>query len=213
VRALRRAWALAKHALAFEIRIYVSLARWLTRRPSVPAGFEPVPYARLVTPMMALWIFGSALEVPLVHVLVPWEIARVALLAVGIWGLVWMLGALGGLRSYPHLAGAEVLRVRNGGLHDITVPWVAVARVRTGDQSLPSTVWALQPQAKSDGTHLNLAVSGRVNVHLSFREPLALRTQKGTIAATGISFWADEPGEAASRARRHVDSNRNAENR
>lgn len=76
----------AKHALVFEPNIYVSLLRWLLRRPSIPEGSEPVGYAQLATPMTALWIFGSALELPLVHVLVPWHGLRLALLLIGIWG-------------------------------------------------------------------------------------------------------------------------------
>lgn len=203
---LRRSFALAKHALVFEVHIYVSLLRWLLRRPSVPTGHEPIGYARLATPMMALWIFGSALELPLVHVLVPWQGLRVSLLVIGVWGLLWMLGALAGLRSYPHLVGAEKLRIRNGAMHDIAVPWEAIAKVTTQDRSLPSSMWALQPHDTDRGTHLNVAVSGRVNVHLSFRTPLHVGTRKGDMLVTGLSLWVDEPRQVATRIRRHIES-------
>ena len=69
-----RSWGrLAWRALRLEVTLYWALLRWVTRRSSVPAGTTPVGYARLTAPVMALWIFASALEVPLVHVLVPWE--------------------------------------------------------------------------------------------------------------------------------------------
>lgn len=131
---LQRAFGMAKHAVVFELNIYKSLLRWLLRRPSVPAGFEPVGYARLVTPMLALWIFGSALELPLAHVLVPWHGVRIALLVVGVWGLLWMVGVLAGLRSYPHLLGSDRLRIRNGAMHDFAVPWGSSRRspLKTG---------------------------------------------------------------------------------
>jgi hypothetical protein len=203
---LHRALRMTTHALVFELNIYKSLLRWLLRRPSVPAGFEPVGYARLVTPVLALWIFGSALELPLVHVLVPWHAARISLLVVGVWGLLWMVGLLAGLRSYPHLLGSETLRMRNGALHDIAVPWAAVDRVTTGDRSLPSSVWVLQPQETENGAHLNVAVSGRVNLHLALREQLAVRTRSREMVVTGVSLWVDEPREVAARIRREVES-------
>lgn len=203
---LHRMLGLAKHALIFELNIYKSLVRWLLRRPSIPAGFEPVGYARLVTPMMWLWIFGSALELPLVHVLVPWHGVRLSLLIVGLWGLLWMVGLLAGLRSYPHLVGSDTLRIRNGALHDITVPWEVIAQVAIEDRSLPSSMWVLQVEENDDGTHLNVAVSGRVNVHLALREQLAIRTRKGEMVVTGVSLWVDDPGEVARRLRRQVES-------
>jgi hypothetical protein len=198
----RGALALVKHALVFELNIYKSLLRWLSRQPSLPAGFEPVGYARLATPMLALWIFGSALELPLVHVLVPWHGVRISLLIVGVWGLLWMIGLLAGLRSYPHLLGADVLRIRNGALHDIAIPWSAISHVTTEDRSLPSSMWVLQPQETDRGLHLNVAVSGRVNVHLVLHEELAVHTTKGEMVIAGASLWVDEPRDVAARIRR-----------
>lgn len=204
MRSWRRARGLVKHALVFELNIYVSLLRWLCRRPSIPAGFEPVGYARLATPMLALWIFGSALELPLVHVLVPWHAVRISLLVVGVWGLLWMIGFLAGLRSYPHLVGSDVLRIRNGALHDVAIPWTAIAQVTTEDRSLPSSMWVLQPQETDRGIHLNVAVSGRVNVHLILHEELKVHTAKGEMVIAGASLWVDEPREEAARIRRRA---------
>jgi hypothetical protein len=203
--ARNRMLGLAKHALIFEFNIYKSLVRWLLRRPSIPTGYEPVGYAQMATPMLALWIFGSALELPLVHVLVPWHGLRITLLLIGVWGLLWMLGVLAGLRSYPHLFGTDTLRVRNGALHDITIPWKAIAKVTTRDRSLPSSMWVLQPEETEHGIHLNVAVSGRVNVHLALAEPLALRTRKGVMVVAGVSLWVDEPRVVAARIRRESE--------
>jgi hypothetical protein len=203
---LHRTLGLAQHALVFELNIYKSLLRWLLRRPSIPAGFEPVGYARLATPVLALWIFGSALELPLVHVLVPWHGVRISLLIIGVWGLLWMLGVLAGLRSYPHLLGPDTLRIRNGALHDIAVPWKTIARASNQDRSLPSSMWVLQPQESDHGPHLNVAVSGRVNLHLALREQLTVRTRKGEMVIAGVSFWVDDPRAVAARIRREAES-------
>jgi hypothetical protein len=203
---LHRTLRVTRHALVFELNIYKSLLRWLLRRPSIPAGFEPVGYARLATPILALWTFGSALELPLVHVLVPWPAVRISLLVIGVWGLLWMVGFLAGLRSYPHLLGPDSLRIRNGAVHDIAVPWEAIAQASTHDQSLPSSVWVLQPQETERGTHLRVAVSGRVNVHLALDGPRTLRTRRGDMVVTGVSLWVDEPRAVAARIRREVEA-------
>ena len=195
--ALRQVGRLARHAVVFEINIYRSLLRWVLRHPSVPSGHEPFGYAQMVTPVLALWIFGSAIEIPLVHVLVPWEGPRVALLILGVWGLMWMFGLMAGLRTYPHLMAYSALRIRNGPTHDIAVQLASIERVTTGDRSLPSSMWALQPVLTDRGVHLHVAVSGQVNVHLTLQEPLGVATRKGHMTITALSFWADRPRELA----------------
>ena len=100
---LRWVWGWVVFAVRFEVALYVALTRWLLRRADVPAGATPWGYARLVGPVLWLWIFGSATEVVVVHVITPWAGVRLALLVVGIWGLVWMLGLLASYRVYPHL--------------------------------------------------------------------------------------------------------------
>ena len=82
---MRAALHLAYRAVRYELRLYVSLTRWVIRRPSIPRGQTPVRYAQAATPVIALWIFASAMEIPLFHVLVPWHSVRIAGLALGVW--------------------------------------------------------------------------------------------------------------------------------
>jgi hypothetical protein len=199
VTAVRQAGRLARHGIVFEINIYKSLLRWILRRPSVPPGSTPLNYAQMVTPVLALWIFGSAVEIPVVHVLMPWDALRIPLLLLGVWGLMWMVGFLAGLRSYPHLLDVDALRVRNGPMHDIAIPLVEIERATSGEKSLPSSMWVLQPESTDGGVHLNVTVSGQVNVHLALRQPLSIRTRKGRMTITALSFWVDEPREVAAR--------------
>jgi hypothetical protein len=210
VTVVRQAGRLARHAVVFEIDIYKSLLRWVLRRPSLPPGSTPIGYAQMVTPVIALWIFGSAVEIPVVHALVPWDALRIPLLLLGVWGLMWMVGFLAGLRSYPHLLHADALRVRNGPMHDIAIPLAAIAHVTTREKTLPSSMWVLQPESTGGSVHLNVTVSGQVNVHLALRHPLSVTTRKGPMTITALSFWADEPRQVAARlsgsgapARRH----------
>jgi hypothetical protein len=191
---LRRVPGWVWHALVVEVAMYRNLLRWAFRRPAVPAGAEPIGYAQAVTPVMWLWIFASAAELPLVHVLIPWEGVRIAALVLGVWTVVWMLGALAGLRVYPHLVTPEGLVLRNGALTRVGVPWSAVAAVRKVDLDLPSSMRTLQPEETTEGTHLRVGVSGRANVTIDLRRPLLLRpTRNRELTVTRVSFWVDDP--------------------
>jgi hypothetical protein len=202
-----RLYGLARHAVVFELRLYRSLFRWLVRRPALGGpDDQPFTYARTVTPVMWLWIFASAAELPLVHLLVPWEGVRIALLVVGVWGLVWMVGLLASLYVHPHLLGATTLDVRHGASHRIVVPWDRVASVSRRQQDLESTVWTLQPRQVEDGVDLQVGVSGQVNVHVELREPTAVSTAKGDMEIVALSFFADDPRELVARARALVAS-------
>lgn len=197
---------LAYRVVRYEIRLYISLARWLSRRPSIPDGYTPVAYAQAVTPVISLWIFASAMEVPLFHVLVPWHAVRIAGLALGVWGLIWMLGLLASLRVYPHLLDASVLRVRNGASIDITVPWDAIEALTARRADLPSSARAFQPEETDDGTHLRIGVSGQVNVHARLVEPYDVRTPRGPMTIVELSFLVDDPRAFVKDAREYVET-------
>ena len=62
----RALYALVRKGVVFELRLYRSLFRWVTRRPDVKGDdTEAFGYAKAVTPVMWLWILASAVEVPL----------------------------------------------------------------------------------------------------------------------------------------------------
>lgn len=204
----RLAWKL----VVFELRLYWSLLRWVARRPSHGGpDAERVTYARLVTPVMWLWIFASAMEIPLIHVLVPWDGVRLGLLVVGVWGLLWMVGLLASLWVYPHLVEPARLRIRYGASTDVPVPWSSITKVTTEHRDLASSVWTLQPLETERGTVLQVATSGQVNVHLTFDEPVVLRTHKGEAAYVGLSFFADDARAMAEKVRAHLAVSRRAQ--
>ncbi|XBB65672.1 hypothetical protein ABFU82_16315 [Nocardioides sp. WV_118_6] len=185
-----------------EVRLYVALGRWLARRVDVPEGARGWGYSRMVTPVMWLWIFGSACELPIAHVLVPWEGVRIALLVVGVWGLVWMIGLLASLKVYPHLVTRTGLTVRFGTLARIAVPWTAIAEVRYDDRDIEGMVRTLRPRETDAGTELHVPVNNRVNVVLVLAESLPVPTPKGVVDAVALGIWLDDPRDfvAATRA-------------
>jgi hypothetical protein len=194
---------LLRRVVLFELRLYRSLLRWVARRPDVPrVGATAFGYSREVTPLLLLWIFASAIEIPFFHLLIPWHSVRVIGLVVSVWGLLWMLGFLAGFKVYPHLLSASALRVRNGPSIDICVPWEAVESLKVGRRDLPSSARTLQRRETADGgVNLQIATSGQVNVHAVLRSPWTATTPRGSEEITELSFWADEPAELVARGR------------
>lgn len=191
----RRLLELAWDALLLELALYRSLARWVTRRPDTPPGAVTLGYAQLVGPMLWLWIFGSAVEVVVVEVVLQniqagWaEAIRLPLLAVGIWGVLWMLGMLAAYRVRPHLLIEDHLRIRNGARTWVDVPLDSVARVRAAEHELPGVIKAMH---HDDGLLL-VGVSSRTNLELILNGPTILRTFKGEITAASVGLWVDQP--------------------
>ncbi|WP_243059777.1 hypothetical protein [Nocardioides sp. SR21] len=191
---LRQVLAFGKEALLLELAVYRALARMVARRPDVPLGAVPIGYGQLVTPMLWLWIFGSAvevvvLEVVLRHLEAGWaEAIRLPALVVGLWGLLWMLGLLAAHRVRPHLLTEDRLVVRAGLRVWVEVPLATVVAVRAVEQELPSTIWSLH---QADELVL-VGVSGRCNLELELAAPTALATSKGELVAGRLGLWVDD---------------------
>lgn len=198
---VRRLPGLVWEAIVLEVALYRSLARWVARRPDVPAGTTPIGYAQLVGPMLWLWIFGSATEVVVVEVVLRqvesgWvEAVRMPLLVIGIWGVLWMLGMMAAYRVRPHLLTHERLRIRNSARTWVDLPLDAIAATRAVEHALPGIVRAVHHE---DGLLL-VGVSSRTNLELVLTGPTALRTSMGEIAAERIGLWVDEPLDIARR--------------
>ena len=138
---VRRIGALARHAVLFEVAIYVALWRWVARRPAVPPSATPIPYSRIAAPVLWLFIWGSAIEVVAVDLVVHhfgWTTVRIPLLAVGIWSVVWMVGLLAAMRTRPHVLTPTDLRLRAGLRAELVLPLAAVDGVTTRRQSSPA---------------------------------------------------------------------------
>lgn len=186
-----------RSAVLSELAIWRALARWVARRPDVPPGSTPVGYAQMVTPTLWLWIFACTTEVVVVHVLLPWEVARWVLFVVGVWSVVWMVGLLASYRVRPHLVGEHELRVRNGPRTDVGVPLNAVAAVVRQEQDLPG----IRAVHHVDGT-LSVAVSSRTNLEVQLTGPTELETPGGRSVVDRVALWVDDP-RAASAVLRH----------
>ncbi|PKH42262.1 hypothetical protein SAMN05192575_10727 [Nocardioides alpinus] len=201
---LRRARRLVWAALRLEVTLYLALGRWITRRRDVPPGTVPIGYSQLVAPMLMLWIFGSAVEVVVLDVLLSrwWTPLRIPLLMLGVWGLLWMLGLLAAYRVRPHLLGERALQVRDGIHARVDVPLDQVASVRTVDHELPGLLRSVHVEADEPDATLLVGVGSRTNLELVLTGPTVLETPHGPTTVTRVGLWVDEPREVAELIRR-----------
>ena len=69
---LRRTYSFARWLILLEVGIWRSLLLWVTRRvPGQRRGMKSFSYAQQVTPILGGFIFVSAVEVPVVDLLLP----------------------------------------------------------------------------------------------------------------------------------------------
>ncbi|MFD2766800.1 hypothetical protein [Micromonospora eburnea] len=201
--------ALLRRMVAYEVGMWVSLGRWLLRRPpALEPGAAAFSYVGVVKPILGVFIALSTIEIPILDLIlrhtVPWRPLRHTALALGIWGVLWMIGLFASLRIHPHVAGPAGLRVRNGFSVDLLVPWSAVARVEHRYRSLPSSR-AVQVEQADTGTILNIGAGSQTSVDVVLREPLSVRLPKGPSGPVHeVRLYADEPAALVARAREHL---------
>jgi hypothetical protein len=191
---------LLRKAVAFEVGMWRSLWRWVRRRPDVPAGADAFPYASAVTPVLWTFVVLSAIEIPLVDWLLPWQSARIALLVVGVYGLLWMIGLLASMKVYPHSVGDVGLRVRSGSSIDVSVPWEEIAAVRVRRRSVEGSRTVVVEEGERRAVSVTVMSSTQVDVEL--RTPLVLplaRTHGRPV--TELRLAADDPAALVRRLR------------
>jgi hypothetical protein len=199
-RILVAAGRLARRAIAYELRMWADLVRWVLRRPVCAKDETPFGYARAITPIVGGLIAASAIEIPALHLLVPWERARFVVDLLGVYGLLWMLGLLAGLRMHPHVVAPDGLRVRGTGGLDVTVPWEFVASVRAVDRTVPG-----RRAIRVEGSTLSIAVMNQTNVEVAFHGPTTIELPRGeTEPLRAVGIAADEPAALVAAMRERI---------
>jgi hypothetical protein len=194
---------LVRKVVSFEVGVWRSLYRWTTRRPRGPAGAETFGYAGPVTPLIWAFIGLSAVEIPVAHLLLPWQTARVVVLVVGVWGLTWMFGFLASLKTYPHVVADFGLRIRYGATVDIAIPWGAIASIGVRHRNLPSSR-TVQLRSVDAGTVVHVGISSQTNVDVALRHPVTVLLPRGSEPITAVHFYADDARALVAEARRHL---------
>lgn len=114
---------------ASELRTLASLARWIARRPDVPAGATPVDYWRgsMTVPLTLAAI--CLLEIVAMHLLIPWPVVRLVVDLLGVYGLITVLGWAASRVVRPHLLHRDRLELRHGIHRCGGIPLARVASV------------------------------------------------------------------------------------
>ncbi len=186
---------LARRFIRLEIDIWVSLWRAFARRPDT-AGGTPIRYAGAVSAFFWAFLVISAVEIPAVHLIIPWPPAQIAALILGAWGLLWMAGMLAAHHMYPHLLTDELLRVRYLRRVALDLPLADIRAVRNdlraydGAKSLQLT-----------STTLAVIIGSSTNICVDLTEPQTFHTPDGDFTASTIAFWADDPRAAVASIR------------
>lgn len=195
--------ALLGRAIVFELALYRSLFRWITRRRDVPAGAVAFAYLEPIAALLWVFIVVSAVELFVLHVVIPWETLRIIADALGVWGLIWMLGLMASFKVYPHVVGDTGLRVRHGFSTNLAVPWDAIATIGVRERGRDKSR-ALQLDRDEDGAVLNVVIGKRTNVDVTLRRPLAVPLRKGAESITELRLFADDPRDLVSRVREYL---------
>lgn len=195
----------ARRGVAFELALYRGLGRWVTRRLDIPPDATAFGYVGAVAVLLWAFIVVSAVELVVLHLILPWDVVRIVADVLGVWGLVWMLGLMGSLNVYPHLVTADGLRLRNGGSLDITVPWNAVASVGPRERSRDRSR-TLQVDRPDDGgpACLNVVVGSRTNVDIELTAPLEIALHGVVERVARVRLCADDPRGLAHAVRHRI---------
>ena len=147
-------------------------ALWLTirGRRDVPADGVAISYGKDVRPMLWILVGLSPVEIVAAHVLVPWEIVRWVLFALGVVGLVWTVGFVSATRVYPHTLDASRLRVRWSTMVDVAVPTSLVESIAWSSRLVTQDGTA----AIKDGV-LTVESNGAAQVRVVLRSPYEIR--------------------------------------
>jgi hypothetical protein len=187
-----------------ELWGYLSIARFVLRRPRVPAGAQPFTYHGPVLSTLIAFVVISAVELLVVDLVVRrWPTVRIALLVLGVWGLVWMFGMLFGFLTRPHAVGPDGIRLRSGAELDLRLSWAQVETVGRHKRVSQDT----QPQVTLDehgSRTVHLHVQNETNAAITLRGPVELRLPRGTVTTSRIELFADDPDAFVAAAREHL---------
>lgn len=177
----------------YELNLWLALFRWITRHRGHGTQFS---YAGNVTPILWTFIALSALEIPALHLLLPWETVRFIFDIIGAYGLLWMIGLMAAIRVNRHAVTDTGLRIRNNITIDVTIPWDAIESVRARTRTVDAA-----RTVQTDGDALSINVAHQTSVEVTLREP---REILGHPVRT-IRLYADQPNEMAGSIRAHLD--------
>ncbi|WP_328425420.1 hypothetical protein OG470_16975 [Micromonospora sp. NBC_00389] len=189
---------LLRRVAKLEAAMWRNLYLWARRRPlPLAPGDEPFGYLGVVKPILGIFIGLSIVEIPIFDLIVtnvvPWGPARWIVLALGVWGLLWMVGLFASMTINPHVVGDTGLRVRlNSGI-DIWIPWTDIEVLRKRYRSLPSSK-SVQVEQEGDRRVVSISVGSQTSIDVLLRHPTSFDLPKvGSEPMNELRLYADDP--------------------
>ena len=211
-RAAASAWlrtgSFLKRALLVELSIYANIGRFFARRPAIPRGAAGFGYHKPVLTVLVIFIVLSAVEIPIVDLIVHrWPAVRIGFLILGIWGVTWMFGLLCAYLMRPHTVGPEGIRVRQGLEVDLPLAWddiASVARVKRVDE--PKSPRIVETE---DGRTLAFRMQDETVIEIELERPTVVRLpglppKGGEQEITAVRIWVDDPKAFMDEVRKHL---------
>jgi len=183
--------SLARLAIRWELSLWRGMYLWARKRVSgLREGDEPISYAGATAAIMWALIILNAIEIPALHIMIPWQTVRFIVDLLGVYSFVWMVGMLAVMKVHPHLATPAGLRVRYSASVDFTVPWEAIARIGPRIRSHQG-----MRTVRCEESTLAVGVGSQTNVDIVLREPMALLPvpQTGGEPVAELRIYADDP--------------------
>jgi hypothetical protein len=201
--------ALVHKAISFEIAMWRSLYQWVGRRyPGTTEDAQSFGYSGVAMPTLWAFIGVSIVEIPILHLILPWPWVRGAMLAIGIYGLLWMFGLLASMRVNTHMVDAVGLRIRSGVTLDVSIPWADIAEIRTHHHVTPPGTRGVRLEHTDSRTVLFLAVAGHADIDVMLASPRQVpvpRTKGEPVDQLCIA--ADDPAALVTAARNRMAAN------
>lgn len=193
-----------RRGTAMEAAGWRSIGRAISGRPRVPRGASGFTYDRPVRTILIVFLVLSAVETPIIDLLVhgiPW--LRWPLMALGVWGVLTMLGMLLGYLTRPHAVGPDGIRVRHGGEVDIDLPWDVIASVRRRRHSL-SGAPQLSLTGSGDEQALNHVIQDHAEIEITLERPTLLQLPQGDVTVSTVRISVDDPAGFLDAVRTHI---------
>lgn len=179
-----------------EVGLAVALWRAVRRQHCVAPGDIEISYVSRIGMMLWIVIGLGFVEIAVVHMLLPWPIVRWVVLAVSIYGQLWLLAMVFSLRQHPHLLRPDgQLLLRFAHFRTTVVPLDRLTAVR----SRTTTEHPRNLEIK-DG-RLSVSVMGETSVQLEFTPAVTVSLKGADHECITVDFFADSPRETVDHLR------------
>ncbi|MGY1750881.1 hypothetical protein [Modestobacter sp. SYSU DS0511] len=159
----------------------------LRRRTVVRPGEQPFSYTSRIGVVLGTVIGLTPVELGVVRLLLPWPTVRWVVLALGLWGLVWLIGFALSLRQNPHTLGPDQLTLRFGQLRTARVRLADVAAARVAATDGAKRTLEVTPE------QVALSLMGETSVRLTLRPGATVDLDGAQVPAERVLFFADDP--------------------